>query len=85
MKRVRLKKDVRVFEKSGTGSLLCRTGMFLKRDEQIEIDEPETVCYDHMDKMAVSFQLANNKGYYLLCEELVYDVVPIAIYEGGMP
>ena len=69
MKKVTLKHAVRIFQRTGTGSLVGRTCKILTRGLEIEIGEPEQVCYDHMDKMAVPFRSGKYNGL-ILCEEI---------------
>lgn len=85
-RRIVLKKDVRVFERTApTSSRLGRTGKWLKAGETIVVGEPRTMVFDHRDQTVVSILDTN---YFVIEEEFEVDpwyVVPPEFGPTGSP
>ena len=50
--------------------ILCQTKFFIKSGQQVALQEPETLSYDHRDQTAFPFLATDNNIYYLLLPEI---------------
>ena len=71
MRKVILPQAVRLFNKVGpNSSLLGHTDLTAEAGVEIEIGPVHVMCYDHMDKLVVSFKCSEcPEIHYILLEE----------------
>lgn len=69
--QIKLVKNVRLFKRAfpAPALLLSQTGRVLRRNKTIEISKPQTMTYDHDDKVVVS-TICDGQEFFILVEEI---------------
>lgn len=70
MDRLVLPFNIRLFDVSSSGNALAQTGLWVHKDTQVEIGDPEEFYYDHRLQWAAPIKVFTIERGYALVKEL---------------